>query len=183
MESERHACDVLVVGSGASGLSAAVTAAHQGLTVLVVEKADVSGGTTARSGGWLWIPGTRLATEQGLNESPGAARDYLRHEATTHFDAARVEAFIENGPRAIDFFTRNTCVQFNMPPVFPDYHAEAPGGVQGGRSMVTRAFDGRELGDELEHLARPVPELTVFGMMLGWGKELWHFLRCFKSLE
>ena len=175
--------DVLVVGTGASGMSAAVTAAYQGLKVLVVEKAPVYGGTTARSGGWLWIPGTKLAKEQGIDEAPGAARAYLQHEATTHFDAARVDAFIENGPKAIDFFTEKTCVQFDMPPVFPDYHAEAPGGQPGGRSMVTRPFDARELGDRVAQLAPPVPELTVFGMMLGSGKELWHFLRAFKSFE
>lgn len=175
--------DVLVVGTGASGMAAAVTAAHEGLKVLVVEKAPVYGGTTARSGGWLWIPGTRLATEQGIHEPPGAARAYLEHEATTHFDPARVDAFIENGPKAVDFFTRQTCVQFDMPPVFPDYHAEAPGGMPGGRSMVTRPFDARELGERVGQLAPPVPELTVFGMMLGSGKELWHFLRAFKSLE
>jgi succinate dehydrogenase/fumarate reductase flavoprotein subunit len=175
--------DVLVVGTGASGMSAAVTAAHEGLKVLVVDKAPLFGGTTARSGGWLWIPGTKLAREQGIQEPEGAARAYLQHEATTHFDAARVDAFIENGPKAIDFFTEKTCVQFDMPPVFPDYHAEAPGGQPGGRSMVTRPFNGLELGKRITYLAPPVPELTVFGMMLGSGKELWHFLRAFKSLE
>jgi succinate dehydrogenase/fumarate reductase flavoprotein subunit len=175
--------DVLVVGTGASGMSAAVTAAYEGLKVLVVDKAPVYGGTTARSGGWLWIPGTKLAKEQGISEPAGAARAYLQHETTTHFDPARVDAFIENGPKAIDFFTEKTCVQFDMPPVFPDYHAEAPGGQPGGRSMVTRPFDARELGAYVSKLAPPVPELTVFGMMLGSGKELWHFLRAFKSLE
>jgi succinate dehydrogenase/fumarate reductase flavoprotein subunit len=183
MHQHRHEYDVLVVGTGASGMAAAVTAAHHGLKVLVVEKGPVYGGTTARSGGWLWIPGTKLATGQGLHEPAGAAHAYLRHEATTHHDAARVDAFLENGPKAIDFFTSQTCVQFDMPPVFPDYHAEAPGGQAGGRSMVTRPFDGRELGDRLKYLAPPLPELTVFGMMLGSGKELWHFLRAFKSFE
>lgn len=176
-------CDVLVIGSGASGMATAVTAAAQGLKVIVAEKEPLFGGTTARSGGWLWIPGTRLATEQGIHEPPGAARKYLQHEATTHFDAARVDAFLENGPKAIEFFTRKTAVQFDMPPVFPDYHAEAAGGQQGGRSMVTRPFDGRELGARIRHLAPPLPELTVFGMMLGSGKEIWHFMRAFKSLE
>ena len=182
-QQERYECDVLVIGSGASGMSAAITAAAQGLKVLVVEKEARYGGTTARSGGWLWIPGTRLATEQGIHEPPGAARTYLQHEATTHFDPARVDAFLANGPKAIDFFTSKTCVQFDMPPVFPDYHAEAPGGMPGGRSMVTRPFDGRELGPRVQQLAMPLPELTVFGMMLGSGKEIWHFMRAFKSLE
>src|SRR5262245_4831983 len=183
MEERSVECDVLVVGTGASGMSAAVTAASQGLKVLVVEKEPRYGGTTARSGGWLWIPGTRLATEQGIQEQPGAARKYIQHEATTHFDAARVDAFLATRPKAVDFFTRNTAVQFDMPPFFPDYHAEAPGGTQGGRSMVARPFDGRELGPRIKELAPPLPELTVFGMMLGSGKEIWHFMRAFESLE
>ena len=183
MDEVNEACDVLVIGTGASGMAAAVTAAARGLKVLVVEKEARYGGTTARSGGWLWIPGTRLATEQGIQEAPGAARTYLEHEATTHFDAERVDAFLANGPKAVEFFTRKTAVQFDMPPVFPDYHAEAPGGLQGGRSMVERPFDGRELGPRIAQLAPPLPELTVFGMMLGSGKEIWHFMRAFKSLE
>jgi succinate dehydrogenase/fumarate reductase flavoprotein subunit len=175
--------DVLVVGTGASGMAAAITAAHQGLKVLVVEKQPQFGGTTARSGGWLWVPGTHLATAQGIREEPGAARRYLQHEAGTHFDAARVDAFLREGPKAIEFFTSKTCVQFDMPAVFPDYHAEAPGGAPGGRSMVTRPFDGRELGDRIRQLAPPLPELTVFGMMLGSGPEIRHFMRAFRSLE
>lgn len=182
MATEQIEFDVLVAGTGASGMSAAVTAAHNGLKVLVVEKAPLFGGTTARSGGWLWIPGTRLATEQGLHEPPGAAKTYLKHETTTHFDEKRVDAFLENGPKAIDFFTRHTCVQFDMPAVFPDYHAEEAGGQPGGRSMVTRPFDGRQLGDRIKHLAPPLPELTVFGMMLGSGPEIRHFMKAFKSL-
>ena len=183
MSNQEAEYDVLVVGTGASGMSAAVTAAYAGLKVLVVEKAALFGGTTARSGGWLWIPNTKLAHELGIHEPAGAARAYLQHETTTHFNPERVDAFLENGPKAIDFFTSKTCVQFDMPPVFPDYHAEAPGGQPGGRSMVTRPFDARELGARVQKLAPPVPELTVFGMMLGSGKELWHFLRAFKSLE
>ena len=183
MEEREVECDVLVVGTGAAGMATAVTAASKGLKVLVAEKEPRFGGTTARSGGWVWIPGTRLATEQGIHEPPGAALEYLKHETTTHFDAARVGAFLEMGPKAIDFFTRNTSVQFDMPALFPDYHAEAPGGMQGGRSMVARPFDGRELGERIKDLAPPLPELTVFGMMLGSGKEIKHFMRAFKSVE
>lgn len=181
MTQESLSVDVLVVGTGASGMATAITAASQGLKVLVVEKEARFGGTTARSGGWLWIPGTRLAKEQGIQEPAGAARTYLQHEATTHFDPARVDAFLEYGPKAIDFFTQKTCVQFDMPAVFPDYHAEVAGGQPGGRSMVTRPFNGRELGERIKHLAPPLPELTVFGMMLGSGPEIKHFMRAFKS--
>jgi succinate dehydrogenase/fumarate reductase flavoprotein subunit len=122
-ENELHEFDVVVVGSGASGMSTTMTAAHQGLKVLVIGKMQVFGGTTARSGGWLWIAGTHLAKEQGLHEPPGAARAYLADQAGSHFDAERVEFFIGNDPKAIDFFTRHTCVQFDIPTAFPDYHA------------------------------------------------------------
>ena len=177
-----YECDALVVGSSAAGMSAAVTAGHRGLNVLIVEKEACFGGTTARSGGWLWIPGTSLARKWGIVESPDQARSYLRHEAGNSFDAARVDAFLSAGPEAVDFFTSQTALRFDMPLVFPDYHAEAPGGAQGGRSMVTRPFDGRELGPHIRNLGAALPELTVFGMMLGSGKEIVHFMRATKSL-
>jgi succinate dehydrogenase/fumarate reductase flavoprotein subunit len=174
-------CDALVVGSGCAGMSAAVTAGHAGLNVLIVEKEPRFGGTTARSGGWLWIPGTSLAKAWGIQESPEQARTYLRYEAGNSFDAARVDAFLTRGPEAVDFFTAKTALRFDMPLTFPDYHAEAPGGAQGGRSMVTRPFDGHELGPKLKDIGSPLPELTVFGMMLGSGKEIIHFMRATKS--
>jgi succinate dehydrogenase/fumarate reductase flavoprotein subunit len=178
---DEYTCDALVVGSGAAGLSAAVTVGHHGLNVLIVEKEARFGGTTARSGGWLWIPGTSLARAWGIVEDREQARTYLRHEAGNSFDAARVDAFLEAGPKAVDFFISKTAVRFDMPLTFPDYHAEAPGGAQGGRSMVTRPFDGRELGKAIEHLGPPLPELTVFGIMLGSGKDIIHFMRATKS--
>jgi succinate dehydrogenase/fumarate reductase flavoprotein subunit len=181
-QDEVHECDVLVVGSGAAGMAAAVTARHRGLDVLIVEKEPRFGGTTARSGGWLWIPGTSLARAFGIQEAPDAARTYLRHEAGNNFDAARVDAFLAAGPEAVDFFTTQTAVRFDMPLVFPDYHAEAPGGAQGGRSMVARPFDAGELGSHIKNLGAPLPELTVFGMMLGSGKEIIHFMRATRSL-
>lgn len=183
MTEQTEHVDVLVVGSGASGMATAITAAWHGLSVLVVEKEAQYGGTTARSGGWLWVPNTHLAHEQGIQEPEGAALEYLRREATTHFDRERVEAFLTHGPRAIEFFVRHTRLQFDMPAVFPDYHAEVPGGQPGGRSMLTRPMDGRELGTRVRQLAPPLPELTVFGMMLGSGKDIWHFMRAFRSLE
>jgi succinate dehydrogenase/fumarate reductase flavoprotein subunit len=179
---ETYECDVLVAGSGASGMSAAITAKHGGLDVLIVEKEPRFGGTTARSGGWLWIPGTSLARAWGIVESPDEARTYLRHEAGNSFDAARVDAFLTAGPEAIDFFTTQTAVRFDMPLTFPDYDAEAPGGKQGGRSMVARPFDGRELGDNIKNIGAPLPELTVFGIMLGSGKDIIHFMRATRSL-
>jgi len=141
-----EACDVLVVGSGAGGLSAAVTARRRGLEVLVVEKESFFGGTTARSGGWLWIPCRPQARAAGVRDGREAARTHLRHEAGHHFDAARVDAFLENGPRMVQCMERETSVRFELGPRFSDHHPGVPGGMSGGRSICAAPFDGRALG-------------------------------------
>ena len=181
MVSQAEVVDVLVIGSGAAGMSAAITAAAHGLKVLVVEKQDKFGGTTARSGGWLWVPGTSLAAAQGITEPAGAAKTYLRHEAGTSFDEAKVDAFLNTGPKAIDFFLTQTELELDLSATFSDYHAEAPGGAAGGRSMVTRSYDGRALGTQLSQLAPPLPELTLFGMMIGSGQDMIHLRRATRS--
>ena len=178
-----HECDVLVLGSGAGGLAAAVTAAKLGLEVVVAEKAPLFGGTTARSGGWLWIPNHPMQGAIGVKDSLEDASTYLLHEAGEHYEHDRVEAFLTAGPRMVEFFMRETAVRFDPSATFPDYHPDAPGGKSGGRSIVASAFDGRELGPALAKLRPPLPELTVFGVMIGSGVELVHFMRWSKSLR
>jgi succinate dehydrogenase/fumarate reductase flavoprotein subunit len=178
----RSECDVLVAGSGAGGLAAAVTARKHGLDVLVAEKEPLFGGTTALSGGWLWIPNHPMQKEIGVSDSLEDAATYLLHEAGEKYDPERVDAFLKAGPKMVEFFTRETAVQFDPSATFSDYHPDAPGGRPGGRSIVARAFDGRGLGRKLAWLRRPLPELTVFGVMIGSGAELVHFMRWSKSL-
>ncbi|HUJ86187.1 MAG TPA: FAD-dependent oxidoreductase [Burkholderiales bacterium] len=180
---QRLGCDVLVIGSGAGGLSAAVTAARHGLEVIVAEKDALFGGTTARSGGWLWIPNHPMQKEIGVSDSLEEASTYLLDQAGEKYDPERVNAFLTNGPRMVEFFTRETAVRFDPSAAFSDYHPDAPGGKPGGRSIVASAFDGRELGAWLPRLRPPLPELTVFGIMIGSGAELVHFMRWSKSLE
>ena len=175
------ACDVLVAGSGAGGLAAAVTARKAGLDVLVAEKEPWFGGTTALSGGWLWIPNHPMQKEIGVADSIEDASTYLLHEAGEKYDPERVNAFLTAGPRMVEFFTRETAVRFDPSATFSDYHPDAPGGRPGGRSIVARAYDGRELGKTLKMLRPPLPELTVFGIMIGSGAELVHFMRWSKS--
>lgn len=177
-----HDCDLLVIGSGAGGMAAAVTAKLHGLDVLVVEKEAAYGGTTARSGGWLWIPANPLAAREGMPDSKERARTYLQHEAGNHFDAERVDAFLENGPAMVDFFERKTSVKFVLGPQFSDYHPEAPGAVTGGRSICAEPFDGRELGENIKALRPPLKEITFVGMMIGSGKELLHFFNVTRSV-
>jgi succinate dehydrogenase/fumarate reductase flavoprotein subunit len=175
-------CDVLVIGSGGGGLATAVTARRLGLDVLVAEKAEWVGGTTAFSGGGLWIPGNPIAVAAGIADSKDAAREYLRGETGRWFDAERVEAFLDAGPRMIEFFLRETEVRFWIPPTFPDYHAENAGGAR-GRTLLAESYDARRLGAALPMLRRPLPELTLLGMMIGSSKELGHFFRMRRSLK
>lgn len=176
-----HTCDVLVIGTGAGGLAAAVTAASLGLDVLAVEKEPFFGGTTARSGGWLWIPCSPTARREGVADSPEAARRYLQHETGNHFDAARVDAFLEHGPRMVGFMEEETAVRFVLGPTFADYHPGAPGGSDGGRSICAEPFDARALGPEKDRLRPPLAEITFMGMMIGTGKELAHFFNVTRS--
>jgi hypothetical protein len=175
--------DVVVVGSGAAGLATAITAAKLGLSVLVLEKTDVIGGTTALSGGWLWIPGTALARDAGASDALDDARLYIQTEAGNHFDAARVDAFLTNGSAMVEFFRRNTAVDFNFGLNYPDYHPDRAGGAQQGRSIHTKPYDGAKLGKALAQLAQPMPESTFLGMGLNSGPDLKHFLNATRSVR
>ena len=105
-------CDVLVAGSGAGGLAAATVAAAHGLEVIVAEKDRHVGGTTALSGGFMWIPNNPVSVRDGVRDSAEAVRTYLRHEAGNHFNAECVDAFLANGPEAVEFFESKTALRF-----------------------------------------------------------------------
>ncbi|SAL15681.1 FAD-dependent oxidoreductase [Caballeronia humi] len=176
------ACDLLVIGSGAGGLSTAVTAKKQGLDVIVVEKEAFFGGTTAFSGGVLWIPGNRHAKDAGIADDHEAARTYLLHETGAQYDAAAVDAFLDAGPRMVDFFERETDVKF-LPTLYPDYHPDAPGGVDVGRSIVAAPFDATALGADLARLRPPLKTITFIGMMFNSSSaDLKHFFNATKSV-
>jgi succinate dehydrogenase/fumarate reductase flavoprotein subunit len=176
-------CDVLVIGSGAAGMTTAITAQHFGCDVLVVEKAAQFGGTTARSGGWLWVPGNPLAGRSGVDDSIEKATTYIRHEAGNHFDAGRVGAFLENAGAMVSFLETNTEVKFTFGKNYPDYHPDHPGGVEEGRSIHPLPFDGRKLDADLAMLAQPMRESTFMGMGLNSGPDLKHFLNATRSLK
>ena len=129
-------CDLLILGSGAAGLSAAVTAAHHGLKVIVVEKSDVLGGTTAWSGGWIWAPRNPLAKAAGIDEPPEAPETYLKAVCGNFFDAARVNAFLKTAPRMVAFFQDHTTLQFESGSHIPDTYGHLPGAGTGARSVI-----------------------------------------------
>lgn len=175
--------DLLVVGSGAAGLSAAVTAAARGLTVLVVEKDRVFGGATAWSGGWLWVPSNPVSQRDGAGDDPAAVRQYLRHELGARYDDARIEAFLDAGPRMVDFFERRTRLQFVSGSWIADIHGDTPGAGTGSRSVAPLPLDGRELGADLLALLRPPKyETSLFGMSVMAGpSDLGRFMRATRS--
>lgn len=175
-------CDVLVLGSGAGGLAAAVTAAAQGLRVIVAEKEAVFGGTTAWSGGWMWIPRNPLAARAGIREDIEVPRTYLKNELGAQFDAAKADALLERGPEMVEFFERNTAVRFVDGNRIPDFHT-TPGAGTGGRSVCAMPFDGRELGPLIDRLREPLSVTTLKGMALASGQDLAHFYRATRSLK
>ena len=177
---DQSACDVLVIGSGAGGLAVAITARHHGLDVVVLEKEPVFGGTTAISGGWLWIPGNPIAARAGATDSIADARTYLEHELGPHFDAERVDAFLPAGPAMVEFFERHTALEFVAGLATPDFHSASPGAAV-GRPICAAPFDGRMLGEDVGRLRPPLREITVAGMAIAAGADLRHFLNATRS--
>lgn len=175
--------DVVVVGTGAGGMAAAVTARKLGLDVLLVEKEALYGGTTARSGGVLWVPNNPISTFKPELDSLDDARTYMRYECGEFYDHDRVEAFLAHGPRMVDFFVKQTAVELIALPEYPDYHAESPGGRTAGRSIMAAPLDGRVLGDRIKQLRPPLKEITFVGMMFNSSAEVGHFFNVTRSVK
>lgn len=170
-------CDLLVVGSGAGGLSAAVTAAYHGLEVLVVEKAPVCGGATSWSGGWAWTPGNPLAKADGVDEDREAFRTYLRHCLGEHYREDKVEAFLEAVPHMVGFFHDRTSLQFVPGATIQDIYGTVPGAGTGHRSVGPRPIDARRIRPGIRALMRhQLYETSFLGMGIMAGPDLTKFL-------
>ncbi|HWD04938.1 MAG TPA: 3-oxosteroid 1-dehydrogenase [Amycolatopsis sp.] len=155
--------DVVVAGSGAAGMTAALAAAHRGLSVVVLEKAACFGGSTARSGGGVWLPGNHALEAAGVDEPPERAREYLAAIVGDVVPEVNRDTFLARGPEVLEFVTRNTPLEFRWVPGYSDYHPEAPGGRAGGRSVEPRPLDAKLLGADLAWLEPPysAPPLGV----------------------
>jgi 3-oxosteroid 1-dehydrogenase len=147
--------DVVVVGSGAAGMTAALTAAHRGLAVLVVEKAGRFGGSTARSGGGVWVPNNEVLRRAGVPDTPELAADYLAHLLGDTVPEARRRAVLEHGPAMLELVRAHTPLEFAWVPGYADYYPEAPGGMPQGRSIEPKPLNAAVLGAELAHLNPP----------------------------
>lgn len=173
-------CDVLVIGSGAAGLAAAVTAAEHGLSVVVAEKAGQLGGTSAWSGGWLWIPRNPLAMAEGLREDDDAPERYLRQQTHNPQLDALQQAYLQRGPEMVEFFHSRTAVQFQSGSRMPDMR-DGDGAVAGGRSLCAQPFDGRLLGAELKRMRAPLDIVSLFGMGIAGGADMAAFFNSRRS--
>jgi succinate dehydrogenase/fumarate reductase flavoprotein subunit len=174
--------DLIVVGSGAAGLATAITAKKRGLSVAVLEKEPVFGGTTALSGGVLWVPLGPHSRKQNPADTREAARTYLMEETGTYFDAEVTDVFLDNGPKMIEFFERETDMKF-VPTLYPDYHPTVKGGVDIGRAILAAPFDIRGLGADMNRLKPPLKTITFIGMMFNSSNaDLKHFFQATKSL-
>lgn len=147
-----HTTDVLVVGSGAGGMVSALYADAHGLDALVIEKTDSFGGSSALSGGGLWIPNNHLMREEGVPDSPEKARTYMDHTVGDRTPQAKQDAYLEQAPEMAEWLAANTRMTFKRMDGYADYYPERPGGLAQGRGIEAKPVDGRNLGEAYENL-------------------------------
>lgn len=174
--------DVLVVGSGASGLSAALTAHFEGLQVLVLEKTDKIGGSTAVSGGAVWLPLNDGAAAAGHPDTYERVWEYLQQIVGTASPDAMKAAFLQFGPIMLRYLSERGALSLSARTYSPDYYSELPSAALGGRAMEPAPFDGRRLGRAaLRELKDPINEFVVLGGMMVNVTDVYHLLNAGKS--
>ena len=179
MSTQTPDVDLIVLGSGAGGMTAALTASVLGLDVLLVEKAAVIGGTTSRSAGAVWIPNSSHSTK---GDTPEQALAYLRASLGNRMRESMVAVFLRAGPQMVDFLEDNTSVAFRAFAYHPDYLATLEGATLNGRVLEPVPFNGAVLGKHLANLRKPLPEFTLLGGMMIDRIDIGHLLNATKSL-
>ena len=172
--------DLLVIGAGAAGMTAALVGALEGLEVILCEKSDMVGGTTATSAGTVWIPGCRQSEAAGVPDSIEAAKTYLAALLGDDANDSRIAAYLATGPAVLDYLQQKTSVAFMPPPVHPDYHNQ-PGAARGGRALGVLPFDGLKLGKDFARVRPPRREFMVLGGMMVGKTDIPSLLQPFHS--
>lgn len=171
--------DLLVLGAGAGGMTAALTGAILGLDVLLVEKAETVGGTTARSAGSVWIPNSK----HSKTDTRELALRYLKGTVGNRLRSEMADAFLDHGPRMVEFLETQSELRFRAYPHHPDYAPGVPGSTTTGRVLEPVPFDGRLLGRDFAKLRPPLPEFTVLGGMMVDRTDIGHLLGAARSLH
>jgi FAD binding domain len=169
--------DLVVIGSGGAGFSAALNAAIDGARVLLVERMAHVGGTTALSAATTWVPGTKRGLEVNPDDTPERVATFLNLAVGERSDAKLRQSFIDNGPHAIAKLEANSALQFQVRMLHPDYLSELEGSVLRGRAIEPQPFDGKLLGPNLPLVRNPIPEFTVLGGMMVDRDDIFHLLR------
>ncbi|WP_330275064.1 3-oxosteroid 1-dehydrogenase [Lentzea sp. NBC_00516] len=163
--------DVVVVGAGAAGMTAALAAAKRGLSCVVVEKAPTYGGSAARSGAGIWVPNNEVILAAGIPDTPAKAAQYMA-AVVGDIPLVRQQAYLSHGPQMISFVMRNSPLRFRHMDGYSDYYPEYPGGIAKGRSIEPEMIDGRILGAELANLNAPYLA-TPAGMVIYGADYKW----------
>lgn len=175
--------DVVVIGAGAGGLAAATFAGLEKARVLLVERTQYVGGTTAFSAGTTWVPNTRLAATVGADDSPEKALTYLDTAVGNRAPRAMREAFLDAGPKAIHRLMDETVAQFRARPFHPDYLHELDGSTDCGRALEPEPFRADALGRDLNLIRPAIPEFTILGGLQVDRDDIRHLLSMGKSLK
>jgi succinate dehydrogenase/fumarate reductase flavoprotein subunit len=174
--------DLLVVGAGAAGMTAALVGALEGLKTVLCEKSNMVGGTTATSAGTVWIPGSVQSKAAGVPDTIEAARNYLAEILGEDANDERLTTYLATGPSVLEYLEKRTSVSFIPPMVHPDYHA-LPGAAVGGRALGAAPFDGRKLGYDFVRLRPPRREFLVLGGMMVGKNDIPSLLHPFRTRE
>ncbi len=162
---ETHEVDVLIVGTGAGGLTSAITAHEYGANVLVVEKSDKVGGTSATSGGGTWVPNNHLMTKHGESDSREASITYMKACIGDDVSDERQAAFVDESPKMLRFIMDKSHVDYISTP-YADYFPDKPGGKDGWRTLDPVPFNAAKLGKNLDNLRDPHPQTIFMGFTI-----------------
>ena len=176
-------CDVLILGAGAAGMTAAAVSHVLGLRVIVCEASAQVGGTTATSAGTAWIPLSHHAASAGVVDTEENVLRYLGDLVGPTLNTELVDVFLKNGPLVVRFLETNTHLSFRLPYPHPDYRQESPGATLGGRALAVTPFDGRLLGKHFADMRPPREEFLAFGGMMVGKEDLAPLLHPMSSIS
>ena len=166
-----HTVDVLIVGSGAGAMVTALSVFENGGEPLLIEKSSQYGGSSAMSGGGLWVPNNHLMQEVGISDSPEEALEYLKATTRGLVPEERLQAYVEEAPKMVRFLTDRTRVELVPLSEYPDYYQDQPGSKPGGRSLEAPSFDARLLGDEFLRMRECAVQELIAGRICMTIKE------------
>jgi len=156
-----EAVDLLIVGSGAGAMTAALAGYDAGGSALLIEKSDRYGGSSAMSGGGFWVPNNHLMAGVGIDDNPEDAWTYLRETTAGEVSEDRLRAYLEKAPEMAKYLAEHTRSEFVALPEYADYYQRVPGSRPGGRAIEPKNFDASLLEDEFLKMREQNPQMLI----------------------